>query len=59
MPKIDLEKVEPTNRTTYPMPFAAEMGRRHYRRLGAAAGLTDIGISHVVLEPGAWSSQRH
>jgi len=59
MPKIDLDTVEPTNRTTYPMPFAAEMGRRHFRRLGAAGGLTDIGVSHIVLEPGGISSQRH
>ncbi|HEU5286756.1 MAG TPA: cupin domain-containing protein [Sphingomicrobium sp.] len=59
MPKIDLDQVEPTNRTTYPMPFAAEMGRRHFRRLGAAAGLAEIGVSHVVLEPGGVSSQRH
>jgi len=59
MPKIDLDSIEQTNRTTYPMPFAAEMGRRHYRRLGPAGGLTDIGVSHVVLEPGGVSSQRH
>jgi len=59
MPKIDLEAVEPTNRTGYPMPFAAEMGKRHYRRLGPTGGLTDIGVSHVVLEPGGVSSQRH
>jgi uncharacterized cupin superfamily protein len=59
MPKIDLDTVEQTNRSGYPMPFAAEMGKRHYRRLGAAGGLTDIGISHVVLEPGGVSSQRH
>ena len=59
MPKIDLDQVEQTNRTGYPMPFAAEMGKRRYRRLGAAGGLTDIGVSHVVLEPGGVSSQRH
>ena len=59
MPKIDLDQVEPTNRTTYPMPFAAEMGRRHFRRLGPAGRLTEIGVSHVVLEPGGISSQRH
>ena len=59
MPKIDLDQVEPTNRTTYPMPIAAEMGRRHFRRLGAAAGLAEMGVSHVVLEPGGVSSQRH
>jgi len=59
MPKIDLDQVEQTNRTGYPMPFAAEMGKRRYRRLGAVGGLTDIGVSHVVLEPGGVSSQRH
>ncbi len=59
MPKIDLDQVEPTNRTTYPTPFAADMGRRHFRRLGAAGGLNDIGVSHAVLEPGGISSQRH
>jgi uncharacterized cupin superfamily protein len=59
MPKLDLEAVEQTNRTTYPMPFAAEMGRRRFRRLSPAAGIADFGISHVVLEPGGISSQRH
>ncbi|MBL0925426.1 MAG: cupin domain-containing protein, partial [Sphingomonadaceae bacterium] len=30
-----------------------------WRRLAPAGGLTQIGASHVVLKPGAWSSQRH
>lgn len=59
MPKVDLNSIEQTNRTGYPMPFAAEMGRRHYRRLGEAGGLRDIGVSHVAIEPGGISSQRH
>ena len=59
MPKIDIESIEQTNATGYPMPFAAEMGRRHYQRLAPAADLTDIGVSRVVLEPGGVSSQRH
>ncbi len=59
MPKVDLSAIPQTNATTYPMPFAAEMGRRHYRRVGKATGLTDIGVSHVVIEPGGVSSQRH
>ena len=59
MPKLDLDSIEATNRTTYPMPFAAEMGRRHFRRLAPAGSLRDIGISHVVLAPGGVSSQRH
>ena len=59
MPKIDLEAVDQTNRTGYPPPFAAAVAGRWYRRLAPAAGLTAMGASHVVLKPGAWSSQRH
>ena len=59
MPKLDLDAIPQSNATGYPMPFAAEMPKRHYRRLAPAGGLTDIGVSHVVLEPGGVSSQRH
>ncbi len=59
MPKIDLDTIEQTNRTGYPPPYDAPMAKRHYRRLAPAAGLTDFGVSHVVLEPGGISSQRH
>jgi uncharacterized cupin superfamily protein len=59
MPKLDLDAIEPTSRTGYPMPYAAEMGGRHYRRLGPAGGLSQLGVSHVVLDPGGVSSQRH
>lgn len=59
MPKLELERIEQVNRTGYPAPFDAEVQGRWYRRLAPAAGLTDFGVSHVVLKPGAWSSQRH
>ncbi len=59
MPKIDLEAIPQTNRTGYPPPFDAPVQGRWYRRLGPPSGLTEIGASHVVLKPGAWSSQRH
>ena len=59
MPKVDLEAIEQINRTGYPAPFNAPMSKRHYRRIAPAAGLTDFGVSHVVLEPGGISSQRH
>lgn len=59
MPKIDLETIEAVAVTTYPPPFDREVRGRWYRRLGPAAGLTEYGVSHVTLEPGAWSSQRH
>jgi uncharacterized cupin superfamily protein len=59
MPKLDLEAIEQTNRTGYPPPHDAPMAKRHYRRLAPAAGLEDFGASHVTLEPGGISSQRH
>jgi uncharacterized cupin superfamily protein len=59
MPKLDLDAIESTNRTGYPPPYDAPMAKRHYRRVGAAAGIDDFGVSHVVLEPGGISSQRH
>ena len=59
MPKLDLEAIEQTNRTGYPEPMASEMPKRHFRRLAPPGGLSDFGVSHVVLEPGGVSSQRH
>ena len=59
MPKLDLDSIPSTNRTGYPPPYDAPMAKRHYRRLGVAAGLEDFGVSHVRLEPGGISSQRH
>ncbi len=59
MPKLDLQAIEQTDRTGYPPPFDAAVQGRWYRRLAPAAGLTAFGVSHVVLRPGAWSSQRH
>ena len=59
MPKLDLDAIEQINRTGYPPPYNAPMAKRHYRRLAPASGLSDFGVSHVVLEPGGISSQRH
>ena len=59
MPKLDLEKIEQTNRTGYPPPFDEPVDGRWYRRLAPASGLTQFGVSHITLKPGAWSSQRH
>lgn len=59
MPKLDLDAIPQTNRTGYPAPFDEPVQGRWYRRLGAAGGLTHLRVSHVVLKPGAWSSQRH
>lgn len=59
MPRIDLEQIAPSNATGYPAPFDQPVAGRWWRRLAPAGGLTEMGASHVVLKPGAWSSQRH
>ena len=59
MPRIDLEQLEQSNRTGYPAPFDQQVTGRWQRGIGQAAGLTELGARHVVLDPGAWSSQRH
>jgi uncharacterized cupin superfamily protein len=59
MPKLNLDAIPQSNATGYPPPFDAPVEGRWWRRLAPAAGLTAFGASHVVLKPGAWSSQRH
>lgn len=59
MPKLNLDTIPPTNRTGYPDPFDQPVQGRWYRRLAPATGMSDLRASHVVLKPGAWSSQRH
>jgi uncharacterized cupin superfamily protein len=59
MPKINLDAIAPSNATGYPAPFDQAVKGRFWRRLAPVAGLTQMGASHVVLKPGAWSSQRH
>lgn len=59
MPKLDLDSIPQTNATGYPPEHADKVQGRWYRLIAPAAGLTDFGVSHVVLQPGAWSAQRH
>jgi uncharacterized cupin superfamily protein len=59
MPKIDLDAIPQANRTGYPPPFDQPVAGRWVRRLAGPAGLSEMGASHVVLKPGAWTSQRH
>ena len=59
MPKVHLDAIPQSNATGYPPPFDAEVAGRWWRRLAPGLGLTEMGASHVVLKPGAWSSQRH
>lgn len=59
MPKIDLAAAPQGAGSTYPAPFDVPCRGRSWHRLGAAAGLSQLGVNLVRLAPGAWSSQRH
>ncbi len=59
MPKLELDAIPQTNATGYPAPYDAAVAGRWYRRLAPPGRLKQMGASHVVLEPGAFSSQRH
>ncbi len=59
MPKLDVDAIQPTNRTGYPPPYDALVKGRWSRRFGDLAGFTDFGANYVTLDPGAASSQRH
>lgn len=59
MPKIDLDSIEPSNKTGYPAPFNEPVAGRWWKRIAPLGRLTEMGASHVRLDPGAWSSQRH
>ena len=59
MPRIDLDAIEPRRGSDYPEPYDREVRECEVRALSRPAGLTDFEANHVVLPPGAWSSQRH
>ncbi len=59
MPKLDLDAIPQCNDTGYPAPYDQEVQGRWWRRLAPVVELTQMGASHVVLKPRAWSSQRH
>ncbi len=59
MPKIDIDAVETEIGSTYPEPYASQMGDRAFQALGDAAGLTQFGVNMVTMPPDAISSLRH
>jgi uncharacterized cupin superfamily protein len=59
MPKVDLDAIEQGNTTGYPPPFDQPVAGRWQRKVAETASLTLLGARHVLLDPGAWSSQRH
>lgn len=59
MPKIDLSAIPVDRGSNYPDPFDKPCGGQSYQRLARDSGLTLFGVNLTVIEPGAWSSQRH
>jgi uncharacterized cupin superfamily protein len=59
MKKIDLSTVPAQTGGTYPHPFDAPCSDQSCQRLARNAGLTLFGVNLTVIQPGAWSSQRH
>jgi uncharacterized cupin superfamily protein len=59
MKKIDLRLVPALTGSNYPRPFDEPCRAQSCQRLAREAGLTQFGVNLTVIEPGAWSSQRH
>lgn len=59
MPKLDLSQIPFQTGSSYPEPYASEMGDRGRYALGDAGGLTQFGANLMVLQPGSKSSLRH
>jgi uncharacterized cupin superfamily protein len=59
MKKIDLSAVPTQSGSNYPPPFDRPCNAQSSQRLARHAGLTLFGVNLTVIEPGAWSSQRH
>jgi len=57
--KLDISRAPISAGSRYPEPFDAPCRNKARHRLAVAAGLKQIGINLLELQPGAWSSQRH
>jgi uncharacterized cupin superfamily protein len=59
MKQLDLSAIAAETGSSYPPPFDQPCLGQSCQRLGRHAGLTRFGVNLTVIEPGAWSSQRH
>ena len=59
MKKLDLATVPAQTGSNYPPPFDGPCADQSSQRLARHAGLTMFGVNLTVIQPGAWSSQRH
>jgi uncharacterized cupin superfamily protein len=58
-PALDPMSLAPRTACGYPEPYRSRCLPREKRALGAALGLSKIGINHTTLAPGRQSSMRH
>jgi uncharacterized cupin superfamily protein len=58
-PALDPKTLTPINTSGYPEPYRSRVLPRNKRRLGAALGLTKIGVNFTTLPPGKESAMRH
>src|SRR5215472_14185779 len=56
---IAVEDIAADSTPSYPEPFRSRMGAGAWRGLGDHFGLSQFGVSHETLAPGAQSSVRH
>ncbi len=56
---LDLKKIAVESGSSYPEPYATEMGNRAWQRLGDAGGLTQFEVRMMIMQPGSKSSLRH
>lgn len=59
LPALDPSTVPARSASGYPEPFRSRVLPREKRALGAALGLTKIGVNLTTLPPGKESSMRH
>jgi hypothetical protein len=57
--KIQLTAVPVETECNYPSPFDLPCLDQSTQRLARLAGLTQFSVNLTVIQPGAWSSQRH
>ena len=56
---LNAQDITPRVGSNYPPELAVAVAKRAKRVMGDKFGLTQFGVNHVTLEPGAWSSHRH
>ncbi len=57
--KLDIPALPTFTGSSYPTPWSELVARRQFKRLGAAGGLTRLGVNLVTIAPGDISSLRH